>query len=79
MTTGIRTTTTIPMDDDAALLTLAQWLSPAFPVGGFAWSHGIEAAVVSGEVRDAGAVEGWIGAIVARGSGRADAVLLTAR
>jgi urease accessory protein len=66
------------MDDDAALLTLAQWLSPAFPVGGFAWSHGLEAAVISGGVRDAGGVEAWIGAIIARGSGRADAVLLTA-
>lgn len=73
----IRTATTMRMDD-AALLTLAQWLSPAFPVGGFAWSHGLEAAVVAGDLHDATAVEGWIGAVLERGSGRADAVLLTA-
>ena len=28
-----------------AVLTLAQWLSPAYPVGSFAYSHGLEAAV----------------------------------
>ncbi len=74
---GTTTTTRIRMSD-GALLTLAQWLSPAFPVGGFAWSHGLEAAVVSGRVTEAGAVRDWIGAVIARGSGRADAVLLAA-
>ena len=31
-----------------ALLTLVQWLSPAFPTGAFAYSHGLEQAVASG-------------------------------
>ena len=71
------TTTAIPMDDDA-LLTLAQWLSPAFPVGGFAWSHGLEAAVAAGDVRNADQVAAWIATVIGKGSGRADAVLLCA-
>ena len=31
--------------DRFAGLPLLIWLSPAFPVGGFAYSHGLEAAV----------------------------------
>lgn len=75
---GTTTDTRRPMTEDAALLTLAQWLSPGFPVGSFAWSHGLEAAISSGEVGDAAEVGAWIGAILDRGSGRADAVLLCA-
>lgn len=67
----------MPMGD-AGLLTLIQWLSPAFPVGGFAWSHGLEAAISSGDVRTSGDVENWIGAVLCRGSGLSDAVLLCA-
>lgn len=64
--------------DDTGLLTLTQWLSPAFPVGGFAWSHGLEAEIAAGRIRDADGVAAWIGAVTDRGSGRADAVLLCA-
>ena len=35
------------------LQTLTQWLSPAYPLGAFAYSHGLEQAVESGCVRDA--------------------------
>ena len=61
---------------DAALLTLTQWLSPAFPVSGYAYSHGLETAVSRGEVCTARETEAWIGAVIAEGSGRGDAVLL---
>lgn len=64
-----------PMSD-ADLLTLTQWLSPAFPVGGYAYSHGLEWAVSEGQVTDAEALFGWLSDILAHGSGRADAVLL---
>jgi urease accessory protein len=37
-----------PYVSDADLLTLVQWLSPAFPVGGFAYSHGLEWAISEG-------------------------------
>jgi urease accessory protein len=59
-----------------AILTLAQWLSPAYPTGAFAWSHGLEAAVAGGIVRDAGTLEGWVADLLIRGSGRTDAILL---
>jgi urease accessory protein len=61
---------------DADLLTLTQWLSPAFPVGGYAYSHGLEWAISEGQVADAEALFGWLSDILDHGSGRADAVLL---
>ena len=39
-----------PYVSDADLLTLVQWLSPAFPVGGFAYSHGLEWVISEGQV-----------------------------
>lgn len=59
-----------------ALLRLLSWLSPSFPVGAFAYSHGIETAVDSGLIRSAADLEGWIGAIITDGAGFADAVFL---
>lgn len=56
-------------------LQLFAWLSPAFPVGAFAYSHGLEAAVDAGLVRDARDLEGWIGDLLRHGSARQDAVL----
>lgn len=57
-------------------LTLVQWLSPAFPTGAFAYSHGLETAIARDEVRDARAVQDWIADILDHGAGRADAVIL---
>ena len=59
-------------------LTLMQWLSPAFPVGAFAYSHGLEQVIADGAVTDAAKLEEWLGALVTHGSGRADAILLAA-
>jgi urease accessory protein len=56
----------------AALYRMLAWLSPGFPVGAFSYSHGLEAAVQSGSVRDRGTLQGWIGAILAHGAGRMD-------
>ncbi len=61
---------------EAGLLTLTQWLSPAFPLGSFAYSHGLEAAIVAGEVRNADALRTWLTDVLERGSGRVDAILL---
>lgn len=66
-----------PYVSDADLLTLVQWLSPAFPVGGFAYSHGLEWAISEGQVTDAEALLASLSDILAHGSGRSDAVLLT--
>lgn len=62
--------------DAGRLLTLAHWLSPAYPTGSFAWSHGLEQAVRDGAVTDAAGLRDWLAAVVALGAGRSDAVLL---
>lgn len=54
------------------------WLSPAFPVGAFAYSHGLEWAVETGQIEGAASAQAWIGGLLAHGSGRNDAVLLAA-
>lgn len=59
-----------------ALLTLAQWLSPAFPTGGFAYSHGLEAAIACGQVRTAEALRLWLTDVLELGAGRQDGILL---
>jgi urease accessory protein len=59
-----------------ALLTLVQWLSPAFPTGAFAYSHGLERVIAAGDVTDAGSFETWLRNILHHGAGWQDAVLL---
>jgi urease accessory protein len=51
------------------------WLSPAYPVGGFSYSSGIEWAVETGDVKDAGSLQAWLGVMLAEGGGFCDAVL----
>ncbi len=63
---------------DADILTLNQWLSPAYPVGGFAYSHGLEWAIDSGAVTDANSTGAWISDVLNHGSGRNDALFLVA-
>ena len=58
------------------LLTLVQWLSPAFPTGGFAYSHGLESAISTGQVADAAAVRRWLAEVLEFSAGRQDAILL---
>jgi urease accessory protein len=55
---------------------LLAWLSPGFPVGAFSFSHGLEAAVEGGAVRDHASLQHWIGAVLALGSGRIDVDVL---
>ncbi|MFI4948907.1 MAG: urease accessory protein UreF [Alphaproteobacteria bacterium] len=60
------------------LYRLLAWLSPNFPIGAFSYSHGLEATVTGGGVRDRASLEGWIAAVIAHGSGRTDADILCA-
>lgn len=64
--------------DDGSLLRLLTWLSPAFPVGSFAFSHGLETAIADGLVRDEDALSTWIATVLEQGSGRTDGALLNA-
>lgn len=61
---------------NAALLTLAQWFSPSFPVGAFSYSHGLEWAVQVGDVQDATDFQAWLTAVLRHGAGRNDVILL---
>lgn len=57
------------------LLKLQTWLSPAFPVGGFSYSHGLEYAVEQGLVTDWETLADWLEADLRHGSGWCDAVI----
>jgi urease accessory protein len=59
-------------------LRLLTWLSPAFPVGAFAYSHGLEQAIRDGVVTDGAELCAWISALLTCGSGWTDAVLCKA-
>lgn len=50
------------------LLSLTQWLSPAFPLGAFAYSHGLEHAIAIGVVHDRVSLHGWLRAVLCEGS-----------
>jgi len=55
---------------------LQSWFSPAFPIGGFSYSHGLESAINKGLVKDAESLHDWIAYIISRGTGRSDALFI---
>jgi urease accessory protein len=57
-------------------LRLLAWLSPAFPTGAYAYSHGIEWAVERGDIADGDTLYAWLRDLLMHGSGRNDAILL---
>lgn len=61
-----------------AVLTLTQWLSPAFPVGAFTYSHGLEAAFHAGWVTDGATLTAWLMDLLTLGSANADAHFVAA-
>ena len=61
---------------DLGVLRLLTWLSPAFPTGAFAYSHGLEWAVDAGVIRDGETLTEWMAAVIAHGSGRNDTILV---
>ncbi len=69
-------------DDDAhargapALFRLLTWLSPAYPVGGYSYSHGLEWVVETRAVRDVETLVCWIEDLLAHGAGRSDLIFL---
>ncbi len=59
-----------------SLQRLLTWLSPAFPTGGFAYSHGLEWVVGAGDVTDCAGLVDWLSDVIAHGSLWADAILI---
>jgi urease accessory protein len=58
----------------AALYRLMAWLSPAYPIGAFSYSGGIEWAVETGDIRDAVSLQRWLHVMTGEGGGFCDAV-----
>ena len=73
-TMTIRTTTPMAERVPDALVLLA-WLSPGYPVGAYAYSHGLEWAVEAGDVRDEASLRDWLADVLNHGAGRSDAIL----
>lgn len=63
------------MIENIALLRLMTWLSPAFPVGAFSYSHGIEQAIHQGVICNKQSLKDWLLDILEEGSGWSDAIL----
>jgi urease accessory protein len=51
------------------------WMSPAYPVGAFSYSGGLEWAVEAGDIRDACSLTGWLTAMIRYGSVSCDAAI----
>ena len=66
------------MSTSAALYKLQSWLSPSYPVGAYAFSHGLENAVDTELVNHVSDVTDWVGSVVSSGNGFADLVFLAA-
>lgn len=60
----------------ATQLELMVWFSPGFPVGAFAYSHGLEWAFETGDVDDREGLQLWLEDCLLRGAGRNDAIML---
>ena len=60
---------------EGALYRLMAWLSPAFPVGAFSYSSGLEWAVEAGDIKDATTLQRWLGVMIRDGGIFCDAVL----
>jgi urease accessory protein len=61
--------------DSRALYRLMTWFSPAYPVGAFSYSSGIEWAVEAGDICDGATLQSWLAVMIAEGGGYCDAVL----
>ena len=70
-------TTTI-ITEGAALYRLLAWLSPAYPVGAYTYSHGLETAVEDGSITTRAGLVDYIGTVLLAGAGRIDGALLAA-
>jgi len=60
-----------------AILRLQTWLSPAFPVGSYTYSHGLEWAVEAAPVHDRQSLVDWVQADLCYGSGRNEAIFFS--
>lgn len=60
------------------LYRLLAWLSPAYPIGAFSYSHGVETAVEEGLIKDRASLVAWLDSVLRRGTGAVDGALFAA-
>jgi urease accessory protein len=60
------------------LYRLLAWLSPAYPIGAFSYSHGVETAVEEGFIKDRASLIAWLETVLRDGTGRVDGALFAA-
>ncbi len=63
--------------EDAFPAELLIWLSPAFPIGSFAYSQGLETAVARGWVTDRPSLTDWLARLCSGGALRNDLIILS--
>ena len=63
---------------DDPLYRLLAWLSPAYPIGAFSYSHGVETAVEEGFIKDRASLVTWLETVLRNGTGRVDGALFAA-
>jgi urease accessory protein len=62
--------------DPTAIMRLLAWLSPGFPTGAYAYSHGLEWCVETHDIRDGETLRDWLTDVIEYGSARTDTILL---
>lgn len=65
-----------PMTTSADILTLTQLFSPSYPLGSFAYSHGLETAIHAGDVATVDELRVWLEDLIEYGGVRNDVILL---
>ncbi len=53
------------------------WLSPSYPIGSFAYSHGLEFEIACGNIRTGQDVQEWVESLLRNGSGWNELVLFS--
>lgn len=69
--------TTTERRHTTALIRLMTWLSPAFPIGAFAYSGGLERAIADGRIRDRSGLHAWLEGLMTHGAMKTDAIFFS--
>ena len=65
-------------DKQRDMMILQAWFSPAFPIGAYSYSHGLETAIQHGLITDEVSLQSWISTLLLYGSGRNDGLFIKA-
>ena len=65
-------------DKQRDMMILQAWFSPAFPIGAYSYSHGLETAIQDGLITDEVSLQSYISTLLLYGSGRNDGLFIKA-